>query len=290
MNRVPLIAAALVIFCGSAGGQPATTSQTVLTLAGAKQVIAAAVTEADRLKAPGGSIAVVDAGGHLIALERLDNTFAASADIAVGKARTTAIYRRPSKVFEEQVTHGRISALALNGAVPLQGGLPLVAGAAVVGAIGVSGETPQEDEDIARVGAEALAAGAVASVVTYLDRDAVTAAFARGAPLLETPEYKVHASRRTGPGLIEVHAYETDIVYVLEGEATFVTGGRLLDGKVTAPGEIRGSQLEGGNVQQLAPGDVVVVPRGTPHWFREIGTAPFLYFVVKPIAAPGGAS
>ena len=150
--------------------------------------------------------------------------------------------------------------------------------------------TPQEDEDIARVGAEALAAGAVASAVTYLDREAVTAAFARGAPLLETPEYKVHASRRTGPGLIEVHAYETDVVYVLEGEATFVTGGRLLDGKVTAPGEIRGSQLEGGNVQQLAPGDVVVVPRGTPHWFREIGTAPFLYFVVKPIAVPGGAS
>ncbi|MGB7933116.1 MAG: hypothetical protein WCH04_12985 [Gammaproteobacteria bacterium] len=63
-----LRAATPVIFCGSAGGQPATTSQKVLTLAGAKQVIAAAVTEVDRLKTPGGSIAVVDADGHLIAL------------------------------------------------------------------------------------------------------------------------------------------------------------------------------------------------------------------------------
>ncbi|MCG6869710.1 MAG: heme-binding protein [Gammaproteobacteria bacterium] len=291
MNRVPLITAALVIFCGSAGGQPATTSQTVITLAGAKQVIAAAVKEADRLKAPGGSIAVVDAGGHLIALERLDNTFVASADIAVGKARTAVLFKKPTRVFEDLVNGGRTTMVTLPDFTPLQGGVPVVVDGQVVGALGVSGAaSAQQDEDIARVGAEALAAGAVASAVTYLDRDAVTAAFARGAPLLETPEYKVHASRRTGPGLIEVHAYETDIVYVLEGEATFVTGGRLLDGKVTAPGEIRGSQLEGGNVQQLAPGDVVVVPRGTPHWFREIGTAPFLYFVVKPIAAPGGAS
>ena len=287
MNKLMVMTAALLAALNAlATDLP---EKKVLTLEAARQVAAAATAEAQRRHARV-VIAVVDDGGYPVYLERGNGAQVASSQVAIDKARTAAIYRRPSKVFEEQVSHGRVSALALNGAVPLQGGLPLVAGDAVVGAIGVSGETPQEDEDIARVGAEALAAGAVASAVTYLDRDAVTAAFARGAPLLETPEYKVHASRRTGPGLIEVHAYETDIVYVLEGEATFVTGGRLLDGKVIAPGEIRGSQLEGGNVQQLAPGDVVVVPRGTPHWFREIGTAPFLYFVVKPIAAPGGAS
>jgi len=287
MNKLMVMTAALLAALNAlATDLP---EKKVLTLEAARQVAAAAAAEAQRRHARV-VIAVVDDGGYPVYLERGNGAQVASSQVAIDKAHTAAIYRRPSKVFEEQVSHGRVSALALNGAVPLQGGLPLVAGDAVVGAIGVSGETPQEDEDIARVGAEALAAGAVASAVTYLDRDAVTAAFARGAPLLETPEYKVHASRRTGPGLIEVHAYETDVVYVLEGEATFVTGGRLLDGKVTAPGEIRGSQLEGGNVQQLAPGDVVVVPRGTPHWFREIGTAPFLYFVVKPIAVPGGAS
>jgi uncharacterized protein GlcG (DUF336 family)/mannose-6-phosphate isomerase-like protein (cupin superfamily) len=287
MNKLMVMTAALLAALNAlATDLP---EKKVLTLEAARQVAAAAAAEAQRRHARV-VIAVVDDGGYPVYLERGNGAQVASSQVAIDKAHTAAIYRRPSKVFEEQVSHGRVSALALNGAVPLQGGLPLVAGDAVVGAIGVSGETPQEDEDIARVGAEALAAGAVASAVTYLDRDAVTAAFARGAPLLETPEYKVHASRRTGPGLIEVHTYETDIVYVLEGEATFVTGGRLLDGKVTAPGEIRGSQLEGGNVQQLAPGDVVVAPRGTPHWFREIGTAPFLYFVVKPIAAPGGAS
>jgi glc operon protein GlcG len=261
----------------------------VLTLEAAKQVAAAAADEAQRRHARV-VIAVVDDGGYPVYLERGNGAQVASSQVAIDKARTAAIYRRPSKVFEEQVSHGRVSALALSGAAPLQGGLPLVAGDAVVGAIGVSGETPQEDEDIARIGAEALAAGTAAAPVTYLDHAAVVAAFAHGAPLLETPEYKVHASRRAEPGLVEVHEYETDVVYVLEGEATFVTGGRLLDGKVIAPGEIRGSQLEGGNVQQLAPGDVVVVPRGTPHWFRAIQKAPFLYFVVKPIAVPGGAS
>jgi glc operon protein GlcG len=154
MNRVPLITAALVIFCGSAGGQPVTTSQTVLTLAGAKQVIAAAVTEADRLKAPGGSIAVVDAGGHLIALERLDNTFAASADIAVGKARTAVLFKKPTRVFEDLVNGGRTTMVTLPDFTPLQGGVPVVVDGQVVGAVGVSGAaSAQQDEDIANAAA-----------------------------------------------------------------------------------------------------------------------------------------
>jgi len=287
MNRLILILAGLTAAVNAAAVElPA---KQVLTLEAAKQVAAAAAGEAQRRHARV-VIAVVDDGGYPVYLERGNGAQVASSQVAIDKARTSAIYRRPSKVFEDQVSKGRASALALSGAAPLQGGLPLTAGDDVVGAIGVSGETPQEDEDIARAGAQVLAAGADASPVTYIDHAAVAAAFTRGAPLLETPEYKVHASRRTEPGLIEVHDYETDVVYVLEGVATFVTGGRLLDGKVTAPGEIRGTRLEGGHVQHLEPGDVVVVPRGTPHWFREIGTAPFLYFVVKPIAGPGGAS
>jgi uncharacterized protein GlcG (DUF336 family) len=287
MNRLIVTVATLLVVSSAAAVELPV--KKVLTLEAAKQVAAAAAAAAQQRHARV-VIAVVDDGGYPVYLERGNGAQVASSQVAIDKARTAAIYRRASKVFETQVSQGRVSALALSGAAPLQGGLPLMAGAEVVGAIGVSGETPQEDEDIARAGAEALAAGVAAAPATYFDHATVASAFAQGAPLLETPGYKVHASRRVEPGLVEVHEYETDVVYVLEGEATLVTGGRLLDGRVTAPGEIRGTQLEGGHAQPLVPGDVVVVPRGTPHWFREIHKAPFLYFVVKPIAAAGGAS
>jgi len=287
MNRL-IVFMAIVFVCARAAAVELPVKK-VLTLEAAKQIAAAAAAAAQQRHARV-VIAVVDDGGFPVYLERVNGAQVASSQVAIDKARTAAIYRRPSRVFEQQVSQGRASALALSGAAPLQGGLPLRVGDEVIGAIGVSGETPQEDEDIARAGAEALAAGAAARPITFIDHVAVAAAFARGVPLLETPGYKVHASRRTEPGQVEVHEYETDILYVIGGEADFVTGGRLLDGRTTAPGEVRGTQLEDGNVQSLVPGDVVVVPRGTPHWFREIRKAPFLYFVVKPIAAPGGGS
>src|SRR5262245_50917370 len=109
--------------------------KTALTLEGAKKV--AAVAEA-KAKAEGARvvIAVVDEGGSLLLLERLDDTQVASVNVGIDKARTAAIYRRPSKVFEDQVRNGRVSALALHGAVALQGGVPIVVEGKVIGAIG----------------------------------------------------------------------------------------------------------------------------------------------------------
>ena len=88
-------------------------------------------------------------------LRRLDDTQVASVEVGLGKARTAAIFRRPSKVFEDQIREGRVAALALTGATPLQGGIPIVFEGKVIGAIGVSGETPALDEEIAKAGADA---------------------------------------------------------------------------------------------------------------------------------------
>src|SRR5256886_9988026 len=199
-----------------------------LSLEGAKKVIAAAVAEAKRVNAPGGVIAVVDDGGNLMALERLDNTFAAGANISIGKARTSAIFKKPTKVFEDIIKNGRTSMVALNDFTPLQGGVPIEFQGTVIGAVGVSGAaSAQQDEELAIAGANALkamSAMAATMPVTYIESKKVSAAFAKGMPLLEVDQYKVHASRRTEPGVVEVHNWETDVVYVLEGSATLVTG------------------------------------------------------------------
>jgi len=127
----------------------------VLTLSAAKRAVEAAEKEAARRGATV-VIAVVDDGGQLILLERLDDTQVASVEVGIGKARTAAIFRRPSKEFEDQIREGRVAALALPGATPLQGGIPIIIDGKVVGAIGVSGNTPQEDEEIAIAGASAI--------------------------------------------------------------------------------------------------------------------------------------
>jgi len=129
----------------------------VLTLDAVKKIAAAAEAEAKK-RGVTVVIVIVDDGGHLLLLERLDDTQVASVEVGIGKARTAAIFRRPSKVFEDQVRDGRVAALALPGATPLQGGIPIVHQGKVIGAIGVSGNTPQEDEDIAKAGAESAAA------------------------------------------------------------------------------------------------------------------------------------
>ena len=99
-------------------------------------------------------IAIVDTHGELIQLRRTRGAQIASSRVAVDKARTAAIFVRPSREMEEQVTDGRLGALALHGAACLTGGIPLRVDGEVVGAIGTSGETPDEDEAISIAGAE----------------------------------------------------------------------------------------------------------------------------------------
>jgi mannose-6-phosphate isomerase-like protein (cupin superfamily) len=125
-------------------------------------------------------------------------------------------------------------------------------------------------------------AGAQASDadVTYLRQDQVKAAFAKGVPMLEVGDYKIHASRREGPGLAEIHTRDTDIAYIVQGSATLITGGTAVGVKETGPEEFRGTAIEGGETRELAPGDVVVIPNGTPHWFKSV-KGPLLYYVVK---------
>jgi glc operon protein GlcG len=124
------------------------------------------------------------------------------------------------------------------------------------------------------------AAQADDSRVTTIREERVSAAFARGTPLIEVADYKIHASRRDGPGIAEVHTRDTDIAYILEGSATLITGGRAIDLQPVAPEELRGRAIEGGETRELVKGDVVVIPNGVPHWFKEV-KAPFLYYVVK---------
>ena len=156
MRRIFLLALALSLSF-SAAAKAQLPVKKVLTLEAAKKIAAAAETEAKKRGATV-VIVVVDYGGHLLLLESLDDTQVASVEVGIGKARTAAIFRRPSKVFEDQVREGRVAALALPGATPLQGGVPIVFEGKVIGAIGVSGNTPQEDEDIAKVGAASAAA------------------------------------------------------------------------------------------------------------------------------------
>src|SRR5260370_14381806 len=106
-----------------------------LTLDGAKRAIAGAVAEANSKKTRG-VIAVVDNGGNLMALERIDGTFAAGANISIGKARTALLFQKPTKVFEDIVNKGRTAMVALEGFTPLQGGVPISVGGQIVGALG----------------------------------------------------------------------------------------------------------------------------------------------------------
>ena len=289
-TRLLTLAAAACLIAARASAQ--TIDKPTLSLEGARKVIAAARTEAAAKNAPGGVIAVVDDGGNLMALERLDGTFAAGATISVGKARTAALFKRPTRAFEELINKGRTAMTALSDFTPLQGGVPIVVNGRIVGGVGVSGAaSAQQDEELAIAGAAAVGmpdavgtSGTGGTPVTYLGGAQVRDAFVKGMPLVETGAYKVHASRRDRDGQAEIHARDSDILYVLDGEATLVTGGRVVNGKTTAEDEVRGESIADGETRRVTKGDVVIVPNGLPHLFKDV-TAPFLYYVVK-VTAP----
>ena len=120
------------------------------------------------------------------------------------------------------------------------------------------------------------------SAVTYVPHDKVAAALSKGGPLVGASDFTVSGSHRNGPGQVEVHDHETDIMYIVDGEATFVTGGTMIGGKVTKPGQRLGTEIQGGETHHLSKGDVMVIPAGTPHWFKEV-PGPISYYVVKVI-------
>ncbi len=282
-NYKRLMAVVFMVLLGAAAAAAQISTKKSLNLEGAKQVIEAAKTYARQNNAPGGVIAVVDEGGSLIALERLDGTFSAGANISVGKARTAVMFKRPTKVFEDLVNNGRTTMVALTDFTPLQGGVPIIIEGQIVGAIGVSGaSSAKQDEEIAIAGAEFMNGNAV-SPVTFFDSGAVKAAFEKGGVLVGEDagtNFMIHASRREKAGMSEIHTLDADLIYVLEGTAVFVTGGESVDSKEVAPNEFRGTGINGGTAYNLKKGDVVVVPKNTPHWFREASN-PFLYYVVK---------
>ncbi len=152
-------ATAVALIAPILAGDPGLVEQKkVLTLAGAKSVAAAAAAEARKNQA-GGAIAVVDDGGNLLYLERLDGTFAAAANIAIGKARSAANFRRDTRVFEDAIRNGRTSLIANPELLPLEGGVAILVDGQVVGGIGVAGaNSAQQDEDIAKLAASTLGA------------------------------------------------------------------------------------------------------------------------------------
>src|SRR5213080_5504870 len=168
-----------------------------LNLDGAKKAITAAVDYAKKNNAPGGVIAIVDEGGNLMALERLDGSFAMGATSSIGKARTAVLFKKPTRFFEELINKGRTAMTAVDGFTPLIGGIPIIVGGEVVGGIGVSGAaSANQDEELALAGAAAFSVAGrgesgsregnqpgstpPATGATFIDSKNVSAAFAKG--------------------------------------------------------------------------------------------------------------
>ena len=135
-----------------------TSTKTILTLDDAKKIAAGAEAEAMRNDWPV-VIAVLDDGGHLLLLQRMDNVQYGSVNVAIEKARAAIAFRRPTKVLEGNITEGRLHYLGLPGALPVEGGLPITVDGQFVGAVGVSGVRSNQDAQIAQAGIDALGLG-----------------------------------------------------------------------------------------------------------------------------------
>jgi glc operon protein GlcG len=276
------------VLAGASSGVPAADLDRPATLTrdGARSVIEQATTYAHAHGAPGGAIAVVDASGLLVALERLDGTFPAAANISIGKARTAALFRKPTRDFEDLINKGRYTMTALPDVTPftpLQGGVPIVIDGTVVGAVGVSGAaSARQDDEIAQAAADGFVRqhSATTGDVKFVPSTQVAEAFRVDGTLVAENDFRVNASRRDGPGEAEIHLRDTDIFYVREGSAVLVTGGSVVEPHQVSSTEVRGPAIAGGTERRIGPGDVITIPNGVPHWFKAVD-GPFTYYVVK---------
>ena len=116
--------------------------------------------------------------------------------------------------------------------------------------------------------------------VTYINHEKVGGALAAGGTLIKASDLIVMGAHRSGGGQVELHEKETDVFYVVDGDATFITGGKMVGGNVTSPGQWRATEIEGGEVHHLTKGDVMVIPAGIPHWFKDVPHS-VSYVVVK---------
>src|ERR671937_572380 len=191
---VPAVLALAVLMGSASTARAQTIAKPSLSLEGARQVIAAAKAEASNKNAPGGVIAVVDDGGNLMALERLDGTFGAGANISIGKAHTAVMFKKPTRFFEELINSngkGRTVMTALENFTPLIGGIPIVVDNQIVGGVGVSGAaTADQDEQLAIAGSKAFESTTNAGndpgpAVSYWAKSTVDEAFAKGAVLFD---------------------------------------------------------------------------------------------------------
>src|SRR6266571_163997 len=191
-KKLAQYAALVISLLAAAHGQ--TAGKKTLTLQGAEQVIAAAKNEAVKLHAPGGVIAVVDDGGNLMALARLDGTFSAGANISIGKAKTAVMFKKPTRFFEELINSngkGRTVMTALENFTPLIGGIPIMVDGQIVGGVGVSGAaSADQDEKLAIAGSKAFDTSAMSMsgdtpAVSYWEKSKVDEAFSKGSVLFD---------------------------------------------------------------------------------------------------------
>jgi glc operon protein GlcG len=156
VNKLAAALSVAAMILGATTANAQVVDQKNITLEAAKKVVAEAVKYAKANNAPGGAIAVVDNGGNLVYLERLDGTFPASAEVSIKKANTSALFKAPSVKLENSINSGR-QALITVGHTFLQGGIPIMYNGQVIGAIGVSGaSSAQQDEEIAIAGSKAI--------------------------------------------------------------------------------------------------------------------------------------
>jgi mannose-6-phosphate isomerase-like protein (cupin superfamily) len=122
-----------------------------------------------------------------------------------------------------------------------------------------------------------------ADQVTYVDAAKVAEAFAKGGPLGTGSDHVASVLRRVKPGQVEVHTKETDIFYIVDGTATFVTGGTVVGQKELRANQLTGTDIQSGETHQLKKGDFITIPAGIPHWFKDVPSSGVTYYMVKVV-------